>query len=151
MEIRRKEQNVRMVTKDTQLVENEKRLLREKLHDAEKAMTGAARYPGTVRWSSRNVQENISEFIYCLFREKETVLLYLKSVQKGLEENKSTMKQTRQGFYDLSKFLLSDAKLGTEGCPVGPMLLACQVGLHSDSFVFVLPLVLPVPLSDAIV
>ena len=44
MEIRRKEQNVRMVTKDTQLVESEKRLLQEKLHDAEKAMTGVARF-----------------------------------------------------------------------------------------------------------
>ena len=61
------------------------------------------------------------------FREKETVLLYLKSVQKGLEENKAAIKQTRQGFYDLSKFLLSDAKLGTQGHPVGPTLLACQV------------------------
>ena len=38
-----------------------------------------------------------------------------------------TMRQTRQGFYDLSKFLLSDAKLGTEGYPLGPTLLACQV------------------------
>ena len=44
MEIKRKEQNVRMVTKDTQLVESEKRLLHEKLDDAEKAMTGAARF-----------------------------------------------------------------------------------------------------------
>ena len=44
MEIKRKEQNVRMVTKDTQLVENEKRLIQEKLNDAEKAMTGAARF-----------------------------------------------------------------------------------------------------------
>ena len=44
MEIRRKEQSVRMVTKDTQLVESEKRLLQEKLYDAEKAMTAAARF-----------------------------------------------------------------------------------------------------------
>jgi hypothetical protein len=44
MEIKRKEQNVRMVTKDTQLVESEKRLLHEKLDDAGKAMTGAARF-----------------------------------------------------------------------------------------------------------
>ena len=44
MEIRRKEQNVQMVTKDTHLVENEKRLLQEKLNDAEEAMTGAARF-----------------------------------------------------------------------------------------------------------
>ncbi len=44
MEIRRKEKNVRLVTKDTQLVESEKLLLQEKLHDAEKAMTGAARF-----------------------------------------------------------------------------------------------------------
>ena len=62
-----------------------------------------------------------------VYREKETVLLYLKSVQKGLEENKAAIKQSRQGFYDLSKFLLSDAKLGTQGLPVGATLLACQV------------------------
>ena len=43
MEIKRKEQNVRMATKDTQLIESEKRLLQEKLNDAETAMTGAAR------------------------------------------------------------------------------------------------------------
>ncbi|XP_028411387.1 coiled-coil domain-containing protein 171-like [Dendronephthya gigantea] len=101
MEIRRKEQNVQIVTKDTQLVESEKRLLQGKLNDAEKAMTGAA-------------------------REKETVLLYLKTVQKGLEENKAAIKQTRQGFYDLSKFLLSDAKPGGDGYSLGPTLLACQ-------------------------
>ena len=43
MEIKRKEQNVRMVTKDTQLIESEKRFLQEKLNDAETAMTGTAR------------------------------------------------------------------------------------------------------------
>lgn len=44
MELRRKEQNVRQVTKDSHLTKNEKKLLQEKLNDAEKAMTGAARH-----------------------------------------------------------------------------------------------------------
>ena len=44
METRRKEQTVRQVAKDTHLVESEKRLLQEKLNDAEKTMTGAARF-----------------------------------------------------------------------------------------------------------
>ncbi|XP_046839327.1 coiled-coil domain-containing protein 171-like isoform X2 [Xenia sp. Carnegie-2017] len=101
MEIKRKEQSVRMITKDSRLAESEKRLLQEKLNDAEKATNAAA-------------------------REKETALRYLKNVQKRLDENKTAIKQTRDGFYDLSKFLLGDTKLTTEGCPLGSTLLACQ-------------------------
>lgn len=43
MEIKRKEQSVRMITKDSRLAESEKRLLQEKLNDAEKATNAAAR------------------------------------------------------------------------------------------------------------
>ena len=57
METRRKEQTVRQVAKDTHLVESEKRLLQEKLNDAEKTMTGAARFVRQTKFLKNSKQQ----------------------------------------------------------------------------------------------
>ncbi|KAJ7371526.1 hypothetical protein OS493_024866 [Desmophyllum pertusum] len=105
MELRRKEHAVRQVSKQMSYMENEKNALVERLNDAEKTMTAAA-------------------------REKEALMGYLKSVDRALEQSKDQVRlsQGALGPYEhsLPQLILPDERLAMDGLSLSPELLSCQ-------------------------
>lgn len=105
MELRRKEHAIRQVSKQMSYMESEKNSLVDRLGDAEKTLTAAA-------------------------REKEALMGYLKSVERALEQSKDQVRLSKgaMGPYEhtLPKLVLPNERLAMDGLSLGPELLSCQ-------------------------
>lgn len=105
MELRRKEHAIRQVSKQMSYMESEKNSLVDRLGDAEKTLTAAA-------------------------REKEALMGYLKSVERALEQSKDQVRLSKgaMGPYEhsLPKLVLQNERLAMDGLSLGPELLSCQ-------------------------
>ncbi|KAK3744102.1 hypothetical protein QZH41_016791, partial [Actinostola sp. cb2023] len=105
MDVRRQEHAVRQMNKQIAYLESEKNSQTERVVNAEKTLTAAA-------------------------REKEALLGYLKSVERTLEQSidQVRLSQGSMGLYELTlpKLMTPDEKLAMDGLTMGPEMLACQ-------------------------